>query len=311
MKYSLTCKVDSRAVLEESICHTNGTFQYEFIPGTNKTLQHLRITSHVSNPQAFRSQIEPGQPGGPKLHLKVTHDQQLHAEMILQFKKLESILSFNGEIVERIRWNQAKEEVICETEEERAATEIFSVHMTEEYDRVPVKINRASVGKLIDAKDRYDSLIVPMAFWREGLNDHHTFRYINAFFNFYFILEGLYGSGKTRNSDVEEQFAKSSELRASIESLIRNYKEDRHPYHRESLQKMLTARAKQFDVDGVIHLLVKMRGELHHFTNNPNRPQGNPFTHKGYQSLSHMTLVLSYYAIQNQMLLINKKEAGN
>jgi len=310
VKYSLTCAVDSRASLEKAFCCVSGAFQYEFIPGIKKTLEKIRITSQVSAPKAFQSKIESGEPGGPKIHLKVARDWQLHGEMLLQFQKLESLLAFNGEIVERIRWDQPKEEVICETEEERAATEIFAVHMTEEYDRVPVRINQLGVERIIVAKDRFDSLIVPMAFWREGLNDHHSFRYINAFFNFYFILEGLYGAGKTRNSDVEKQFAKSPEFRKDIEDQIKRYREDRNPLHLECVQKMLGARSKQLDVEGVIHLLVKTRGELHHFTNNPNRPQGNPFTNKAYQSLAHMTLVLSYYAIQRQTVLINQKEAG-
>lgn len=311
MKYSLTCTVDSRAILEQPICCTNGAFQYEFIPGAKKTLEQIRITSQVPNPRAFQSKVEPGPTGGPKLNLKISHDPQLHSEMLIQFQKLESVLAFNGEIVERIKWDQAKEEVICESDEERAATDIFSVHMTEEYDRVPVRISQISLENIIGVKDSFDSLIVPMAFWREGLNDHHSFRYINAFFNFYFILEGLYGAGKTRNSDVEDQFAKSPEFRKDIEDQIQRYKADRRPYQREYIQRMLSARSKQFDVEGIIHLLVKTRGELHHFTNNPNRPQGNPFTHKAYQPLSHMTLVLSYCAVQRQMILANQKKASS
>jgi hypothetical protein len=35
-------------------------------------------------------------------------------------------------------------------------------------------------------------------------------------------------------------------------------------------------------VDGIIHLLVWLRGDLHHFVNNPKKLTGSPFTHQRY-----------------------------
>jgi hypothetical protein len=55
-----------------------------------------------------------------------------------------------------------------------------------------------SLSELIDVKDRYSSMIVLIAFFREGKNDYIEQKFINAFFNFYFVLEGMFGNGKTK-----------------------------------------------------------------------------------------------------------------
>jgi hypothetical protein len=42
---------------------------------------------------------------------------------------------------------------------------------------------------------------------------------------------------------------------------------------------------------------VLTRGELHHFTNNPNRPQNTPFNHDEYQTISFITYNLAFSAL--------------
>jgi hypothetical protein len=48
-----------------------------------------------------------------------------------------------------------------------------------------------------------------MAFCREGISDINTFRYITAFFSFYFVIEGLYANGKWRLNEVTAEYLKS------------------------------------------------------------------------------------------------------
>ena len=58
------------------------------------------------------------------------------------------------------------------------------------------------------------------SFWREGENEMFAGRFINAFYNFYFVLEGLYGNRKWRNDDLEAEFNASAELKASLDHLV-------------------------------------------------------------------------------------------
>ena len=57
------------------------------------------------------------------------------------------------------------------------------------------------------------------SFWREGQNELYAGRYINAFYNFFFVLEGLYGHGKY-NDKLEGEFKNSIELRGSIDAYL-------------------------------------------------------------------------------------------
>ena len=55
-----------------------------------------------------------------------------------------------------------------------------------------------------------------MSFWREGSNDFEEGHFINAFYNFYFVLEGMYADGKFKTDPVVAEFKKSAELRQSL-----------------------------------------------------------------------------------------------
>lgn len=111
---------------------------------------------------------------------------------------------------------------------------------------------------LIKNKHKFSSLINPLAFFREGVNDFKTFRYINSFFNFYFVLEGLYGNGKTKNKDVAREFADSIEFNNIIISEIERLKQE--PEHWTKLNEMCRVRSKKINAKGIIHLLVLTRG---------------------------------------------------
>lgn len=307
MKYSITCKVDSMAELDRLESFENEGYLYEFIPGRQNRLEEIRITVAVPNPALFHSTIAPGKPGGPAIHLTIKRDPEVRREVLLKFQKLESLLSFCGEVTDRIHWDAPKDNIICESEEELRATNVFGYQPTEKVERTVFRIGPKSLGDVVSVIDRFDSLIAPMAFWREGVLEHHSLRFINSFFNFYFVLEGIFGNGKTKNSNVEDEFLKSKNFRISLDSIIKIYRDDPRTGRRNELQTILARRGKQLDAEGVIHLLVRTRGELHHFSNNPNRLQGTPFTHKTFQPIADLAHLISTHVIQSQIVFINQK----
>lgn len=52
----------------------------------------------------------------------------------------------------------------------------------------------------------YRSIVVAQSFWRQGESGLDEGKFINAFFNYYFVLEELYGNGKKKTT----RFSKSS-----------------------------------------------------------------------------------------------------
>jgi hypothetical protein len=147
-----------------------------------------------------------------------------------------------------------------------------------------------------------ESLVIVRSFWREGRNEVRAGKFINGFFNYYFILEGLYGDRKTKNDAIAAKFKGSAELRTFIE----HYLKDKHPeHHMEQVSAMLLEANPNVELkletltnpDLYIELLVSTRGKLHHFSNNPNRPQGSPLSHDEYEGVAMFAQYIALRAL--------------
>lgn len=156
-----------------------------------------------------------------------------------------------------------------------------------------------------------ESLVIVQSFWREGLNDVVAGKFINAFFNYYFILEGLYADGKTKNRAIEEKFKTSPELRSFIEQ----YLNDTHPHgYMDQVGAMLLKAHPKIErklevlmnTDLYIELLVSIRGNLHHFSNNPNRAQGSPLSHNQYEGIAMFAQYIAHRALLGAASRVNK-----
>ena len=123
---------------------------------------------------------------------------------------------------------------------------------------MPLRIGDPVLQKVIAAKSKFQSLVIPLSFFREGRNDYNECRYINAFFNFYFILEGWYGGGKTKNYLVEESFRKNADFVSVINTTLSKMK-IKEP---EKYKFVVTQAGDPPDIDKIIKWLVATRGKL-------------------------------------------------
>ncbi len=305
MKFSLECKIESKIELPKEITIKNKDREYIFILNEQNLLSSIKIVAVVRNPDKFHSVIKHTPNEEVKHHMTVNRDIELFNSLIREFQQLESTLAFSGNL-KRIYWNEPKDNLICETKEEKQKAQIFGTHFTKEYPD-PIKMIDENILKdMIQSLDKYSSLTNPKAFWREGNNDFKAFHYINSFFNFYFVLEGLYGNGKTKNSVIEKEFLKSKEFCDFINWIIESVKKE--PRHLKKMNEMLKFRNKQLNVEGIIHLLVSTRGDLHHFTDNSNKKQGTPFDHVEFETIAWISLGLATRAILQKILEINQED---
>lgn len=303
MKFSIECEVDSKIIIDGDIRIDFFNKQFLFYPDSNRFLSRIKIVADVNSPEKFYSTIRKSKEKDVKADIIINRDTELFESIINDFQELESILAFNGNL-KKINWEFHKEDLICETEEERHKVGVNNFAFKKEYPDDPIYIDVNSLNRIVVTKDLYSSLTIPKAFWREGINDFQSFRYINAFFNFYFIIEGLYGNGKTKNSAVIKELYDSNEFREFIDWIITDgiKKEKRHL---DVINTMLRFRNKNLDTEGLIYLLVATRGELHHFVNNPNKSQGTPFNHKNFESIAWVALGLAKRAILQKIFQIN------
>lgn len=303
MKYSVQCTVDAKISLKGEIQIDHNGKKFVFCPDKNGILTEIKIIADVKNPEAFRSTITESSEKNVKAHLEVKRDKGLVDSMIRDFQEMESMLAFCGNL-KKINWEAAKDEIICETELERKDIQIFGTQLIKDYSDPVREIDEKTLRDLISKKERFSSLITPMAFWREGNNDYKSLRYINAFFNFYFVLEGLYGNGKTKNVAVENEFKQSTNFGSFVEWFIDLL--NSAPKHFLNLHKMLSFRHKKMDADGLIHLLVATRGDLHHFADSSSKKQGTPFNQSEFESIAWMALGLATRAILQKIVDINQ-----
>jgi len=302
MKFSLECDVDSRINIPKILSRKIGKKEFIFNHNKDMLLNKIKIIVTVDNPDKFYSKIEKNATGKADWNFTINRDKEIYDELIEDFKQLESQLAFCGSL-KKIMWHSPKEEIICETEEEKQSVNIFGSNFKQEYPDPIQHLDEKSFTDIIETKDKYSLLTIPKAFWREGNNDFKRFRYINAFFNFYYILEGLYGNGKSKNSAIEKEFINSSEFCEFVNWFLESLKKETR--HLKKINEFLKLRNKKLDTEGIIHLLVSTRGDLHHFTNNPNKKQNMPFNDKEFESISWMTLGLATRAILQKILEIN------
>lgn len=304
MKISLECDIKGKIKIGRQLKVVKGSKEYLLIPDSKGWLSKIKIIEKVAVPSEYSAKIGPGK-GKVNHEIRISGDREEYLGLIREFQELESILSFDtGGSLKSIEWDAPTEDLIPETEEEEKQVQVHSFHFKKEHLDLPAVLDEEEFGEIIRSKERYVSLVVPQAFYREGANEFASKRYINAFYSFYFILEDFYGKGKTKNRDIAEAFRKSQKFREFIDWMIRDtLKKDAR--HRTNIERFCNEDKVAYDIDGLIELLLKVRGSLHHYSSRSSRHQGTPFVHEEFESIAFLTMGLAVRSILQRILEIN------
>jgi hypothetical protein len=306
MKYSLECNVSGKVMIGKKIEVTKGNKDFVLLPDKQGWLSSIKIVAKVADPQRFHPRIEPGD-GRVAAKVIIERDSEMRQQLVREFQELESNLSFETMgCLKSIGWDEPKEEVIPETDEEKAQVSVSGFHLKKEYPDRPTKLDEKTFDHIVQTKHLYVSLVIPKAFFKEGINEFRLRRYINAFYNFYFVLEDLYGQGKTKNKDISKAFSASTEFRESLGWVIRDHV-DKHEKHRANISKFCTEEKVTYDVDGIIELLQKVRGNLHHYSGKSSKHRGSPFNQEDFESIAFLTMGLAVRAILQRIIGINRR----
>jgi hypothetical protein len=257
-------------------------------------INELCIQRKVSN---YESYLPKFIPGSKELHINPTFDfphNPYYQEIIELLQHIESLGSFWME-VKRIYWNNLKVSWIPENEEEAKKIKIHDVEYNEGHNIPPKMFNPKTLIELVKLKDKYTHLVIPMAFFREGMNEYQSQHYINAFHNFYYYLEDLYGGGKTKNRQVVDNFKKSSHFTNAVEKTIKDLTKPSGRKHMENLKRFLSMESCSLSVDGIISLIVKVRGNLHHFSQKSSKKTGHPFNQKDFHVMAYLLMSICIF----------------
>jgi hypothetical protein len=181
-----------------------------------------------------------------------------------ELRALQGLLSLFG--LHSIEMERPEVRWIPESEDERSQLHIFSYKATaqpladEEVWPMPFDV----LARAILAADAATDIEIPLNFFRRGMLDVYEQHYIEAIYDFYFILETLFGKGKFKSAAVSSAFLDSSQLRSCVERAVA----DPGP------MIMLDSRARttlersygKLSVEDAIGKMVELRGYLHHHT---------------------------------------------
>jgi len=296
MRFALVCDVESSIQLAGEVVIKLGDREYSFIPDGTNTLQKIKVTAEVARTELFTSGSLHHPTLGPTFAMG--RDGQLHEALIHELQELESLLAFSF-LLNKIHWEHPREERIAERPEERG----FKFHFVPgEYKEVRIPITEADLTSLLNNKKLLSPLTVVKSFWREARNAYNASRYISAFVNAFFILEGLYANGKFSKKDICREFLDYPPFVTSIARVFAMVQQE-CPEHLDKLSKVLEQRGKTLDVTEFTTLLVDTRAELSHFIARDIRKRERLFE-ESYWSISFVCLRLATILIEHESDLL-------
>lgn len=299
MKLIVECDVESKIILPRrlELIRNGRSFIFQ-VDGENRWIK-LKVVSSVPDASRFKWGIEPvpkPKAGQAPCTVHARPERELFDTVISDIQCLESAISVFYP-VRNIDWRHPTINVELEDGDprDRSWGGLGEVHWgagtlpparPTEKDFVTV----ACLGLVSE------SLVVVESFWREGENERLAGKHINAFYNYYFVLEGLYGNGKKKNKQIEDNLKASTELCNSIGLYLSSPQPE---HHIKQVFDMLPSQKKSClpTAETLISLLVSTRGRLHHFANNPNRSEGSPLVHDQYEAITTMARFLAHKAI--------------
>jgi hypothetical protein len=137
-----------------------------------------------------------------------------------ELRNLESFLSLFG--VKQIDVKNARVEWLPANEEERRALKIFTYERglaDPDPSTLPPLPPDLMARSLIASYDAFETQ-VPLAFYRRGADDVYERRFLEACYDFLFLLETLYSNGKYRTDQVKDEFRKAPDLQEAIHSFL-------------------------------------------------------------------------------------------
>ncbi len=227
---------------------------------------------------------------GNRSNLKIGGDPSRYDRILRLFHSVESALTLVG--TQRVHYEDITQNWLPDNEEESKSLHVFNFKATRKEPEEPLHHVRESFieGDLT----KIWRLEIPLAFFREGRNEFLERRYINAFQDFYFVIEGLFGEGKTKN--VEDAMKASKDLREYCEIVLQSVSRDQEF---ESRVVPLFASLKvKLDVDGLIDFIVKYRHRLHHFWVDKREWYGNPFNHEEFRDPALILMILTRITLE-------------
>lgn len=307
MKLKLTATVDGTLKIKSassaiSAQHEDVTFTLTSDASKRVTAASVAITLTEEESRRCKSLVShPAE--GDRLDVECPPD--LYASAIRHLQALESNLSFGyvSAAVTRIQWDEPTLDLIPENAEEEALINAWSIRVQQSYPELPAMMLEEEFQTMVEGAPAYEELVVSKAFYREGKNEFRKRRYVQAFYNFYFVIEGLFADGRFKETEVMRVFRDSKELQAATKITLATLAKDAKQWSR--MQGALGDRGFALDSEGMWRFLFRTRGELHHYFRGSSRQHGTPFANDKFETSALLALLLARQCVMVRIVVIN------
>lgn len=306
MRYQLEAEVDGEIYIEEPVAFERDGVVVEFQTNQAGKLIAIAVSLQVSQDglQEFANTLKTDTEN-PSLEIRV--DEKAFDRLAAELQYIESELAFRSEgALREIAWDKPTHRVIPEDPEEEKLLDVTSFSLTRSHEPLPVYLRGPSLENIVRDLRRREALMIPKAFWREAMNNFHKRRYIQAFKEFYFIIEDFYAAGKSSERQVLKAFGRSPEFNEIADRCLKSVLD--LPNHSEKLRKLLEEQDCDESASGLQKLLFRVRGSLSHYYSKSPKTRGTPFNQEEYWTIALVAMYIATSAIEYRVIAIDDGE---
>ena len=228
---------------------------------TGGIVSHVTVMVPLPNREDWPVVREDPEPG-VKAHFEVRtpHLPWIQREL----RAIQGMLSLFG--LRSIGLENPEVEWLPETDAERAELQLQSLkkEVKPAPDEEIEPLSFDLIARAVLAADRATQVDTPLNFFRRGMLDIYQHEYIEAIYDFYFVLETVFGEGNFKNAAVADAFLASTQLRSCVQRAL----EDPGPLmtHNPKTREKFNQVYGPLSVEEAVEKIISLRGYLHHHT---------------------------------------------
>jgi len=181
--------------------------------------------------------------------------------------------------------DQFLREFVPDTIEENVAMQVKSIRYQRlDREKLPIVPNTTELLiRCVVSREQLAPYEVPLEFYRRGADDRFREQYVEAIFNFFFVLEYLFGEGQFRTAHLVKNFLASSKLLAGLAEARSQFL---GAVRSEDVAKRFRKKYCDPTDEEVVQTIVELRGKLHHQSS--KRINWHPALQKEFETDAHL-----------------------
>jgi hypothetical protein len=308
MRYRVKAPIIGRLFLtrgQTSLTSVRDGLILELLANEKGRVTHIQLTKPIPPDIAHKYSSTADKDPDGITHIKIHGDKPFALSLLKELRLIESTLSFMypEHPVDRIRVDRISEEWLADSEVEKQRLKVHAFS-SRKSGPPPVVVIPGQIDRCFQFAPRYESLMVPLAFYREGMTSFQEERFIPAFYNFYFVIEDFFADGKTATKEILKAFSSSSLLTTLLQRSLQSFAQ--HRDHGPALKKLFHDVKCDFTIEGAREFLIATRGNLHHYFSKSPRTTGTPFNDAVFEPVALLAMELALGAIFDRTTELDK-----